>query len=721
MPQLTQQVLTQIYLDTNGNKSLFVNEVNSKSQNHYTQTEIDDFYKGIHDLQNSNNRPTSIGEAVVKGFVRSVKAGGLDTYGGYEHERVSLGNMAEDTIKFIQENNLKSVDSYKKILTNIFNEITLGNATYVAQQKDLLHEINNELGFTGKLSNDFRDQITESVPYALKLNIGFSELSESVSKMVKESGKLKPFSTETINEMLKVSRLAFNSAAEAAAAIEPFNEVSIGAKKAMISIEESARKSLELGLNSKETTKLLVQNIDKLNQFGFKNGVAGLNQMVIKAKELKLDLNSVFSLAEKVMDPSNAISLVSELQVLGGAIGDLNDPFRLMYMSTNNVEGFTDAIRESAETLAQFNPETKRFEVVGADLRRAREMANAFGMSLKEVTDLSIQASQRTQASIDLSSRGFLIDDEDKEFITNLAQMNEEGRMVVEISDKEMREKFGRSEIILDEMSEDQKNMLLAYREQFKKTTTDDIIADQFTLVENIERYLSYLAAVARNFVGDNVIPRINTPEELYGVYESVAKASKNLIQGKLFGGDNNTTTSTTTQQTETNIKNQYVPVSLYEEKKQENNFLAPLKPKSEEPKIDFNKVTEKVFKTDQKITSDILNIENIEEETLRKIQLEEKKLNINNENLLGYNVVTPSPVNIQNRNINTESQTINETSDKRSLIKDNKEIKVSHVYTFNVDGKVDEFARMFYRSPQRFLNEKEIGESFLENNYIEV
>lgn len=721
MPQLSQQDLTRIYLDTNGNKSLFDNEVNSKSQNYYTQTQIDDFYNGIRDFQNSNNRSTSIGETVVKGFVRSVKAGGLDTYGGYEHERVSLGNMAEDSIKFIQENNLKSADTYKKILTNIFDEIALGNATYVAQQKDLLHEINNELGFTGKLSNDFRDQITESVPYALKLNIGFSELSESVSKMVKESGKLKPFSTETINEMLKVSRLAFNSAAEAAAAIEPFNEVSIGAKKAIISIEESARKSLELGLNSKETTKLLVENIGKLNQFGFKNGVKGLNEMVIKAKELKLDLNSVFSLAEKVMDPSNAISLVSELQVLGGAIGDLNDPFRLMYMSTNNVEGFTDAIRESAETLAQFNPETKRFEVVGADLRRAREMANAFGMSLKEVTDLSIQASQRTQASIDLSSRGFLIDDEDKEFITNLAQMNEEGRMVVEISDKEMREKFGRSEIILDEMSEDQKNMLLAYREQFKKTTTDDIIADQFTLVENIERYLSYLAAVARNFVGDNVIPRINTPEELYGVYESAEKAAKNLIQGKLFGGDNNTTTSTTTQQTETNIKNQYVPVSLYEKKIQENNFLAPLNPNSEEPKIDFNKVTEKVFKIDQKITSDILNIENIEEETLRKIQLEEKKSNINNENLLGYNVVTPSPVNIQNRNINTENQTINETSDKRSLIKDNKEIKVSHVYTFNVDGKVDEFARMLYRNPQRFLKEKEIGESFLENNYIEV
>lgn len=721
MPQLTQRELTQIYLDANGNKSLFVNEVNSKSQNHYTQTEIDDFYKGIRDFQNSNNRSTSIGETVVKGFVGAVKSAESKTYGGYEHERVSLGDMAEGAIKFIQENNLKSADTYKKIFNNLLQEVYIGNATYVAQQKDLLHEINNELGFTGKLSNDFRDQITESVPYALKLNIGFSELSESVSKMVKESGKLKPFSTETINEMLKVSRLAFNSAAEAAAAIEPFNEVSIGAKKAMISIEESARKSLELGLNSKETTKLLVQNIDKLNQFGFKNGVAGLNQMVIKAKELKLDLNSVFSLAEKVMDPSNAISLVSELQVLGGAIGDLNDPFRLMYMSTNNVEGFTDAIRESAETLAQFNPETKRFEVVGADLRRAREMANAFGMSLKEVTDLSIQASQRTQASIDLSSRGFLIDDEDKEFITNLAQMNEEGRMVVEISDKEMREKFGRSEIILDEMTEYQKEMLLAYREQFKKITTDDIIADQFTLIENINNNLSYLLAIARNFVGDNIFPRVNTPEDLSEIYNNMEKGLRDVFKGKLFGGDNNTTTSTTTQQTETNIENQYVPVSLYEEKKQENNFLAPLKPKSEEPKIDFNKVTEKVFKTDQKITSDILNIENIEEETLRKIQLEEKKLNINNENLLGYNVVTPSPVNIQNRNINTESQTINETSDKRSLIKDNKEIKVSHVYTFNVDGKVDEFARMFYRSPQRFLKEKEIGESFLENNYIEV
>jgi hypothetical protein len=192
------------------------------------------------------------------------------------------------------------------------------------------------------------------------------------------------------------------------------------------------------------------------------------------------------------MNPDGAIELAANLQVLGGAIGDFNDPLKLMYMATNNVEGLQDALIGAASSLTTYNKEQGRFEVTGVNLRKVREMAAALGMDYKELSKTAIATQERLTAKEMLSGLG--IQDEDKEFLTNLSQMKD-GKMSIDISgSKKLQEAFnGLQEVSVDNLTDSQAQTLLQYRDEFKELSSNQIVRNQASDVENIRRDVSFL------------------------------------------------------------------------------------------------------------------------------------------------------------------------------------------------------------------------------------
>ena len=93
-----------------------------------------------------------------------------------------------------------------------------------------------------------------------------------------------------------------------------------------------------------------------------------MSKMVQRSMEFRMNMQSVFGLAEKVWNPDSALETVANLQMIGGAYQDLNDPIKLMYMATNDVEGLQDAIIGAAKSLVTYNREQGRFQVTGANL-----------------------------------------------------------------------------------------------------------------------------------------------------------------------------------------------------------------------------------------------------------------------------------------------------------------------------------------------------------------
>lgn len=364
-------------------------------------------------------------------------------------------------------------------------------------ESELRYKINSSTMLTGQLSEDLRGDIEQSSISAARYGMSMSDVADLYVGLVENSGKFSLINRETMNTAIPVVAALGMNMSQMSTTISEYEKVGVGIDQTIQGISDATTKEVSLGMNAKKVTADMQANIGKLNEYGFRNGIKGLEDMARKASELRMNMDSVFSIAEKVFSPEGAIDMVANLQVLGGAIGDLNDPLKLMYMATNNVEGLQDALAGAAGSLATYNQEQGRFEVTGANLRKAKEMAQQMGISMGELNKISIAAAERTQAASAIMSSGLTMKEEDREFITNLSRM-EGGEMKIMVPES-IAQKLGvPTKIALDSLDEKTKQALLSNREAFKQMSPAEMAQNQLTETQQISRNMGVIAAYVK-------------------------------------------------------------------------------------------------------------------------------------------------------------------------------------------------------------------------------
>jgi len=518
----------------------------------------------------SGTAPTSLGGWAMKGMETQFKDNAGMAPGEFQDLNSVLGIFLDKSTGKPK----KGLDMLKDFVSDIGEGIVLN----FEQQNDLLMKINEKTGMLGVLSRTFREEITEAYPEAIRLGISFEVLTQAVTELVANSGKFRLLGRNTIEEVAQASIFA-ESMGEYVALAPLFEEVSLGVYDMTQLTNKAGKDALEVGLNSRTVVKDIGGQLSLLNQYGFRRGVEGMSEMVQKSIEFRMNMGMVTGMADKVWSPEGALEMVSNLQVLGGAIGDLNDPIKLMYMATNDVEGLQDALIGASKSLVTYNNEQGRFEVTGSNLRRAKEMADQFGMSMSELTTTAVASMERTQAASDLMSQGLTMDEKDREFLTNLSQMKE-GKMVIEVP-QSLQEALGQqTEIALDAMTQEQTDLLLSQRDAFKDMSMKEIAMDQVSMIENINRDVSFITATMRVQAGKlgndiagalgydpletaidarNLADKIGTKIDVDLVYDAINKSNPNFnLKHQVLGKVENT-------------RGTSKPVSLTEEKTKES------------------------------------------------------------------------------------------------------------------------------------------------------
>ena len=226
-------------------------------------------------------------------------------------------------------------------------------------------------------------------------------------------------------------------------------------------------------------------NIKLINTYGFEDGVEGLSRMVAPSQALGIDMGKVTSLAEKFLDPEGAIDFAARMQVIGGAVGDLADPFKLMYMATNDLEGLETAIIDTAAAAVTFDKDKNKFVISPESRRMLRDQAEAMGMSYEEIAETAVKSARRASVFSELEFVGDM-SDTDKELIASMAQIGEGGTAQVKIP--------GIEEMVdVTDLTESQMELL---RKEGMKDS--DIYAQQLTAAEKTNQYLAELEAAAR-------------------------------------------------------------------------------------------------------------------------------------------------------------------------------------------------------------------------------
>ena len=228
--------------------------------------------------------------------------------------------------------------------------------------------------------------------------------------------------------------------------------------------------------------------IKLINTYGFDKGIEGLASMVAKSQSLGIEMSTVTSLADKFFDPEGAIDFAAQMQVIGGAVGDLGDPFKLMYMATNDLEGLQDAIVDTAAASVTFDKTKNKFIISPQERRKLKDMAEAMGMSYQELADTAVKSARRAQVFSELEY-GTKMSEKDKELIASMAEIGKHGKAVVKIP--------GIEEMVdVANVTDDQMKLLR------KDGMSDkDIYQQQLTVAEKANQYLAAMDAGVRVMV----------------------------------------------------------------------------------------------------------------------------------------------------------------------------------------------------------------------------
>jgi len=496
------------------------------------------FIEGQKASTSNSNRAIQSLNSLGSGVKGALKSGGdilfapMYDQNNWDRPIVKAG-MLQQVFNTVIDNGLNIFDQLASGLSGAANLFASVVADAYQREGDLLKAFTTKAGMAGQFASGFTESIMAVAPQAQLLGVSFGELKDATESMVSNSQKFANYQGESVLEAVRISAAYGATSKSLLENVEAFRDVGIGLTDASGKIEQIGKRSLSQGLSARATTKTVMDNLGKLNEFGFKNGVEGLGKMVQEAQALNFKMEETFKVAAKLYDPEGAIDLSANLQVIGGAIGDLADPIKLMYDATNNVESLQTSILGAAKSLATYNAEQGRFEVTGANLRRAKAMSDALGISMEQLTSSAIKGQVQMQAMSQIEL--FDLNEDQKQFVSNLATMKD-GVVGFELP-KDLQKELGINQAFLDmsSLNGEQMAKIAEAQKRLSERKTDDIIRDQYTVQT---QSLNALNSIAMN-IGNMARTRINQNEIVQKIKESaggldeIAKMTPEEIEAK--------------------------------------------------------------------------------------------------------------------------------------------------------------------------------------------
>jgi len=290
-----------------------------------------------------------------------------------------------------------------------------------------------DMGLVGARAKGLSTSIRESALTTTKWGMGVKELSKLQSSYSEELGRTVMMGNSGL-EAISAMGVATGLGAEGAGKLTAeMNNQGLSAERTANFMKQTMNDSTKMGLNTSKVVKNIQNNMKLLNKYGFKGGIKGLAKMAQTTSKLGVDMNFVAGMAEKLFDIEGAVDMSAQLQVMGGEWAKLADPFKLMYMARNDMEGLTEAMGHAAASSAHFNSETKEFEISALEMHKLRKIAEQTGVSYDDLAKAGKNAAKfsKIEQQIGFSFGGGKEGKEIKDFLTSTAEMDEKGKAFI--------------------------------------------------------------------------------------------------------------------------------------------------------------------------------------------------------------------------------------------------------------------------------------------------
>ena len=267
-----------------------------------------------------------------------------------------------------------------------------------------------------------------------------------------------------------------------------FKDVGYGTGQIAKEMKNVVDIAAQSGVNARDVSDKVLQNMDALNKYNFEGGVSGLAKMAAQASMLRIDMKTTLGFADKMFDPEKAIEMAASMQRLGVAQSSLLDPLKLMDLAQNDPAELQNQIAEMGKSFVQLN-EKGQFEIMPGAKRQMREIEQAMGLPAGELAKMSLASAELEHKMSKIRFPDLDIDEDKQKMIANMAEMGKDGKYEVQVEDENGK--------MMTKAIEDLNEKDVAYLEKVASTapkTMEDLAKSQLTALESIQADIKSIA-----------------------------------------------------------------------------------------------------------------------------------------------------------------------------------------------------------------------------------
>ena len=320
--------------------------------------------------------------------------------------------------------NLDSMIGQVSITTQALLEAVNPLDSKVFQEMDeYATKIQASFGLAKNRNDEFKQSIADAGPELAKLGIQEAAMGENLATIMTSLGTAASVGKEAIVE---ISAAAQVTKQQIGTLTSSFREVGISIYDVGDKMKEITNYARSVGVSVNAVSSGVVDNLSKMNQYNFENGIKGLAKMAATASRLGITMSQVFTQADSLMNPEGAIQMSAALQQLGVTSSGLLDPLRAMDMAQNDPEALQKEMVNLGKEFTRFNETTGQMEILPGAKRRMKEIGAAIGMTGGDFEKMAIKS-----ADFDMKLKQIKMPDiaggneETKELIASMAQMKD--------------------------------------------------------------------------------------------------------------------------------------------------------------------------------------------------------------------------------------------------------------------------------------------------------
>ena len=351
-------------------------------------------------------------------------------------------------------------------------------------------------GISKERAAELTQTVADAIPKFVDMGLDVGDVAETMKTLGESMNTNMMISSDVLADFAATAEVTGVKQGELAT---KFRDVGFSIASVGDQMMDVVKVAQQAGTTVAAVSEGVVGNLDKMNLYNFEGGVKGLAKMAAQASRLGVNMQSIFSVVDKVFNPEGAIEFAASLQRLGVTSSQLLEPLRLMDLAQNDPTELQNQIVNMTKEFTRFNKENNQIEILPGAKRRIDEIGKAMGLPAGELQKMAVNAGMFEMKLKQIKFPTDIANKEDRELIATMAQINKEGKAVVRIEQKDEQGR-GTGEYIEKMVSElstdDVKN--LAEQQKSDAKSMEEISKDQLTELKRISSSMNAFVGAAK-------------------------------------------------------------------------------------------------------------------------------------------------------------------------------------------------------------------------------